>query len=147
VSLAIARHVFPGPGYEQCFAIRLAVFVEEQKIPFEEEIDSLDGEGEHFLALIGGVPAGTARLLLKENGTVGKVTRVAVLAKFRGQGICSALLRYIEAVSGIRRFMLDAQEQAMPFYASLGYVAEGTMFLDAGIPHRRMVKSLAATAA
>jgi predicted GNAT family N-acyltransferase len=40
--------------------------------------------------------------------------------------------------------MLDAQEQAMPFYASLGYVAEGEMFPEAGIPHRRMVKIVAA---
>ena len=146
MSLAIARHAFPGPGYEQCFAIRLAVFVAEQKIPFEEEINSLDSEGAHFLALLDDEPTGTARLLLKENGTVGKITRVAVLTKFRGQGIGAALLRHIEAVSGIKRFMLDAQEQAMPFYAGLGYAPEGEMFLDGGIPHRQMVKSLAATA-
>jgi ElaA protein len=143
VSLAITGHRFPGAGYEQCLAIRLAVFVQEQKIPFAEEIDQLDGEGMHFLALLDGQPAGTARLLFQENGTVGKITRVAVLAAYRGRGIGAALFRHIEAAAGVPRFVLDAQEQAMPFYAGLGYVAEGEMFLEAGIAHRRMKKEAA----
>ena len=140
MSLTIAGHRFPGAGYEQCVAIRMAVFVHEQKIPLEEELDQLDGEGTHFLALLDGQPAGTARLLFKENGTVGKITRVAVLAEYRGRGIGAALFRHIEATAGVRLFMLNAQEQALPFYAGLGYVAEGDMFMEAGIPHRCMKK-------
>ena len=65
-----------------CHAIRRAVFIEEQAVPEDLEIDDLDGEAIHLLAVTGGRAVGTARILLA--GETGKIGRVAVLADQRG---------------------------------------------------------------
>jgi predicted GNAT family N-acyltransferase len=134
---------------EAVFAIRMRVFVEEQGVPPEEELDALDEVATHFLVR----PAlaspsapesiiGTARLIDKGAGT-GKVGRVAVVSEHRGRGAGTALMRVLEQEArarGWERLVLDAQVTAIPFYARLGYVAVGEIFLDAGIEHRLMTK-------
>ena len=65
--------------------IRMEVFVGEQGVPVEIEMDSLDNEAIHVLAYEGGEPAGCGRLLLK--GNTAKIGRVAVRKKFRGAGM------------------------------------------------------------
>ena len=94
---------------------------------------------QHFLALWNCEAAGTARAIVKETRLV-KIGRVAVLAPYRKFGIGAALMRAVEAAFPGADFMLDAQLQAMKFYERLGYVAEGPVFDDAGIPHRLMLK-------
>jgi predicted GNAT family N-acyltransferase len=138
--LIIRQLAFTDPDFAACFALRLAVFVEEQKVPLEEERDEHDPTALHFLALAAGQPAGTARVLLKEEGRLAKVTRVAVLPGARGAGLGVALMRHIEAAVPAASFTLDAQLHALPFYERLGYKAEGPVFMEAGIPHRRMGK-------
>jgi predicted GNAT family N-acyltransferase len=137
---------------EAVFALRMRVFVEEQNVPPEEELDAYDVTATHFLARLSPPPPGdptgiigTARLVDKGNG-VGKVGRVAVSAEQRGKGVGNALMRLAEQVAleqGLSRLVLDAQIDAVPFYERLGYIAEGDIFLDAGIQHRFMSKSLA----
>ncbi len=121
--------------------IRFAVFVDEQKVPPELEPDEYDADARHFLALDAtGEAVGTARLVDKGAG-VGKIGRVAVLAARRGQGIGGALMRRILSdmrQSGYQSAFLDAQVYIIPFYEALGFVAEGPVFDDAGIDHRRM---------
>jgi len=129
------------------FALRMLVFVEEQLVPAEEELDAYDVTAIHFMVRLRTAPTGepphivaTARLVDKGNG-VGKVGRVAVMAENRRQGLGAALMRYIADYAGkmgIRRLELEAQCYAIPFYEKLGYVAEGEVFLDANIEHRRM---------
>ena len=128
---------------EACFSIRMAVFVGEQGVPPEEELDELDNAALHVLALWQGEPAGTARAVQKAPGLC-KIGRVAVQAQFRKFGIGRALMRGVEATSPGSAFMLDAQIQAIGFYETLGYVVEGPEFLDAGIPHRLMRKAASA---
>jgi predicted GNAT family N-acyltransferase len=129
---------FNSPDFAKCFDIRLAVFVEEQHVPIDEERDEYDETALHYLATLDGKPVGTARVLLKDS--TAKITRVAVLRKARGQGIGEALMRHIESALAVRRFALGAQLHALPFYERLGYVAEGEVFMEAGIPHRHMAK-------
>lgn len=125
---------------ESCFAIRMAVFVDEQNVPPEEELDELDATSQHVLALWNDMPAGTARCFEKSPG-VWKIGRVAVLAQYRQHKIGASLMRAAEsACAGAKEFILTAQCQALPFYERLGYVAEGPEFLEAGIPHRFMRK-------
>ncbi|MDE1905221.1 MAG: GNAT family N-acetyltransferase [Rhodospirillales bacterium] len=124
---------------EACFAIRLTVFVAEQGVPPEEELDELDDTALHVLALWNGTPAGTARAVEKAPG-LRKIGRVAVKAAFRKFGIGKALMQGIEAECPGSAFILDAQTHAIGFYERLGYAAEGEEFLDAGIPHRLMRK-------
>lgn len=116
--------------------IRRIVFIEEQHVPLEEEWDGRDGDSRHFLALQGGTPVGTARLLPDAH-----IGRVAVLAEARDSGIGAALMA--AAIETARReghtaVELAAQTHALSFYERLGFSAFGDEFLDAGIPHRNM---------
>ncbi len=123
--------------------IREEVFVAEQSVPQELERDEYDDTALHFLSLIDGEPVATARVILKDEGRTAKIGRVAVRKAHRGKGLGKELLDAIErdrALTGVHRFVLDAQIHALPFYESLGYVAEGPEFQDAGIRHRHMTK-------
>jgi predicted GNAT family N-acyltransferase len=117
-------------------AIRRRVFIEEQQVPEELEWDGEDACAQHWLALREGQPVGTVRLLVD-----GHIGRMAVLARERKQGLGSKLLRAaIDAAreQAMGEVYLHAQLQALGFYARHGFVAEGEMFMDAGITHRVM---------
>ncbi|MBX9633134.1 MAG: GNAT family N-acetyltransferase [Burkholderiales bacterium] len=117
-------------------SVRRAVFVVEQNVPEELEWDEADAVSQHALASSGGMPVGTARLL--PDGHIG---RIAVLRDWRGQGVGGALLTAMIDVAAKRGFatvLLNAQVQALDFYRRFGFVAEGEVFDDAGIPHRAM---------
>ncbi len=141
--IEIIRALPGSAALEACFKLRLAVFVDEQKVPEEEELDELDAIAVHVLATYGGAPAGTARAVEKAPG-IWKIGRVAVAASFRKYGIGKAVMRGIEAQLPAGMFVLDAQTHAISFYEKLGYVAEGPEFMDAGIPHRLMRKAASA---
>ena len=117
--------------------VRFAVFVEEQKVPAEIELDGFDPLSVHALAFDGeGRVLGTGRLL--PDGHIG---RMAVLRQARGAGVGSALLRALMQAArarGDREVALSAQAHAIPFYERFGFVAEGEEYDDAGIPHRWM---------
>jgi predicted GNAT family N-acyltransferase len=122
-------------------AIRHAVFVVEQRVPESLEWDDADATSLHALARsASGEAIGCARLL--PDGHIG---RVAVLVAWRRRGAGSALLRRLidEArARGHARVLLNAQVDAMPFYARYGFVARGDVFDEAGIAHRVMERAL-----
>ncbi|WP_035850240.1 GNAT family N-acetyltransferase [Kitasatospora azatica] len=133
--------------------VRRDVFVVEQEIPEELEYDELDATSTHLLAVAAdGSPVGTARLIgsaeaYRLTGVVGRVLlgRLAVVKAARGTGLGAALVRAVEAAGrelGAEECELHAQVQALGFYERLGYVAEGPVYDDAGIPHRTMVRAL-----
>lgn len=141
---------------DTCLALRRVVFIEEQAVPEEEEVDGRDGEATHFLAEWrvdesgyvddGWEPVGTARLRVVE-GADGqpwaKAERVAVLADYRGRGVGAALMAELEAEArrhGEVGVKLASQEDAVPFYEGLDYQRHGERFMDAGIPHYWMDK-------
>lgn len=133
---------------EICKKIRFDVFVEEQKVPAEEELDHYDVSPEaalHILARIDGEPAGTARLIEYEPDTA-KLQRIAVLKQYRGLGVGKRLVQELEQHAerlGYDYCILDGQCQAEPFYAALGYMTiSDEPFYDAGILHVRMKKSI-----
>lgn len=128
---------------ETVLAIRRTVFIEEQGVSVEDEVDGKDPQAIHLLATSNGNTVGTARLLM--SGKVGKIGRVAVLKEARGTGLGKALVLFaVEELSrrGATRAMLGAQTHAIGFYEALGFSAVGPEFLDAGIPHREMVREL-----
>ncbi len=125
------------------FEIRRVVFIEGQNVPEHEERDGRDDEALHFIAYLDQTPIGTARALV-ESGTA-KIGRVAVLEHFRRQGIGTALMHaFLDDLrqSGVAKAKLGSQTHAIGFYERLGFKAEGPEFLDAGIPHRTMVREL-----
>ncbi len=120
--------------------IRFAVFVEEQGVPREIELDALDKDCLHAVAFAGGQAVGTARLL--PDGHIG---RMAVLKAWRGRGIGRLLLeRLVEQARarGDRQVMLSAQAHALAFYRAHGFVEDGAEYLEAGIRHRAMRRRL-----
>jgi predicted GNAT family N-acyltransferase len=135
---------------DAAYAIRHAVFVEEQGIPAELEIDDYDPIAEHALAFVNGQCVATARIYLDEQDpSKAKIGRMAVLRGFRGQGIGTALLgEAIRAgmMQGATVFELHAQQTAAPFYAKLQFKPDGAIFDEVGIPHQRMRLVLSAPA-
>lgn len=122
-------------------AVRTRVFVEEQQVPPEEEWDGLDDDAVHLLAVdAGGAPVGTARLL-----PGGQIGRMAVLSELRGSGVGRALLdQAVEAARerGDQEVFLNAQIHALGFYEAGGFTAVGEEFMEAGIAHLRMERTL-----
>lgn len=125
---------------EACVALRRAVFIVEQGISEEDEIDDLDGVGIHILAQDDGERVGTARLLI--SGTTGKIGRICVLKSHRGTGLGAAIVNHsvdvLKARGDLERIALGAQEYAIGFYEKLGFKVCGPIYDDAGIPHREM---------
>ena len=123
-----------------CRALRRTVFIEEQGVSEADELDDLDGQAIHILALQDGVPVGSARLLTY--GDTGKVGRVCVLREARGTGLGAALMQAVvtqfRTMPGIECVKLGAQLHALAFYERLGFTPYGAVFLDAGIEHRDM---------
>lgn len=129
-------------NHERISNIRQTVFIEEQNVSADEEWDERDQleSTQHFLILKEEAAIGTARILAS-----GKIGRVAVLKAHRRQGIGKLLVRTAIHAALAKRYTniyLDAQLPAMDMYATLGFVAEGDIFLDAGIEHKRMVLQL-----
>lgn len=127
-----------------CQRLRRVVFIEEQGVSEEDEVDGLDPEAIHLLAFAGDEPVGTARLLVK--GSVGKIGRVCVLPMARGTGLGARLIRtaleVLQGQPGVSEAYLGSQSHATGFYEKLGFAVEGEEFLDAGIPHRHMRRAL-----
>ena len=138
----------------EAIEVRRAVFIEEQQVPEDEEIDGYDddpaapGMSErvvHVLGRLDGRPMATARLLLDHAGEpphgYPHIGRVAVLAELRGRRYGEQIMEALHEEArrrGHGGITLAAQEHARPFYERLGYIARGGLFLDAGIEHRWM---------
>ena len=129
---------------QQAYHVRKTVFVEEQKVPIEEEIDHLEEDSTHFIVTNeDNDPIGAGRFRVVDS--YGKVERICVIAEARTSGVGRALMEAIEQYAlsqEIEITKLNAQVQAIPFYESLGYAIISDEFLDAGIPHRTMKKRL-----
>ena len=130
--------------YAPCVALRRAVFIVEQGISEADEMDDLDDTSIHLLATVDGRPVGTARVLI--DGDIGKIGRICVLADQRGTGlgarIVYAAMDHLRAMPGLARAKLGSQDHAIGFYEKLGFVAYGSFYDDAGIPHRDMIRYL-----
>jgi predicted GNAT family N-acyltransferase len=117
--------------------IRFEVFVDEQKVPVEIELDDMDAVCLHAVAYdAAGMPIGTGRLL--PDGHIG---RMAVRKVARGSGVGGELLQALMAQAkarGDRKVVLSAQTQAAPFYQRHGFAIDGEEFFEAGIAHIQM---------
>jgi predicted GNAT family N-acyltransferase len=121
------------PQAKAILAIRFEVFVNEQCVPSELEVDGRDPDCIHALAFYEDKPVGTGRLL--PDGHIG---RVAVLKAYRNKGIGGTIMkRLIEEARkrGFEEALLSSQTAAIRFYERLGFVSEGEVYLEAGIDH------------
>jgi predicted GNAT family N-acyltransferase len=125
---------------ELIFGIRKTVFVVEQSVPEDIELDELDPDAQHVLAFIDGAPVGTGRITSQ-----GRIGRMAVVSEYRGHGVGREILLALVKIgrnNGIDRLCLSAQCHAIPFYERMGFVAQGDIYEEAGIAHRWMEQPL-----
>jgi len=135
----------------QLQSIREQVFIQEQDVPVELEWDGLDETARHVLAEVQ-CPAkqkdeklaiGTARIII--NNMQAHIGRMAVLSEWRYQGVGSRILQTCidECLKqGVKEVVLNAQVYALPFYQKAGFETSSEQFLDAGIPHKKMIRIL-----
>lgn len=136
-----------GSGGEDARTVRLAVFVDEQRVPEQIEMDEHDPEAFHVVAYDGsGTPCGTGRLYADSSSAgLGRIGRMAVTRHARGQGVGALIMEVLirEAKArGMVRAALSAQTHAIPFYSRFGFRVTGEEFIEAGIPHQNMEREL-----
>ena len=127
---------------EAALAVRIRVFVAEQSVPAEEELDDEDATATHAIAQHDGLVIGTGRLLTRGEG-ICQIGRMAVDHPWRRQGVGGQLLLFLELEArsqGMSQAMLHAQEYVKSFYAAHDYLECGEVFLEAGISHIEMRK-------
>lgn len=139
-------HVIQAKAEEQlrdAYAIRKKVFVEEQHVPIEIELDEHDANSSHFVLYDGDLPVGAGRFRIIDG--IGKVERICILPAYRGKGAGLKIMQKMEEFARslhIEELVLNSQTSAIPFYKKQGYVIVSEEFFDAGIPHRTMKKTI-----
>jgi predicted GNAT family N-acyltransferase len=125
---------------EKAFAIRMRVFVQEQRVPAGIELDRDDKRAIHFLAICAERAVGTARVVMRPGKA--KIGRMAVLKSWRRKSVGTKLLKRAVATarkSGAQEIYLHAQVPVIGFYERMGFRCVGRRFYEAGIPHRKMI--------
>ncbi|MBW4649986.1 MAG: GNAT family N-acetyltransferase [Kastovskya adunca ATA6-11-RM4] len=125
--------------------VRKTVFQQEQGVDPALEFDGQDEAAQHIVLYLDGQPVGTARLRYISDRLV-KIERVAVVADYRGRGLGRQIMETALCVlrsQPVSVVKIHAQLTVQPFYEKLGFVPQGEVFEEAGIPHIEMRKSLA----
>lgn len=125
------------------FYVRKKVFVEEQNVPIEIELDEYEDFAEHVVLYDDHQPVGAGRFRVISD--TGKLERICVLPQYRGKGAGNIILETLEklaAEKGLKKIKLNAQVQVENFYKKHGYQTVSDIFMDAGIPHVTMEKTL-----
>ncbi len=137
---ATVKRVTSDAELARAYAIRIRVFVKEQGVPRDIELDDDDPRAIHFLAMAGDRAVGTARVVLHHGAA--KIGRMAVLKSYRRRGVGAKLLSRALTVARrlkARRIYLHAQVAVSAFYQRMNFRAVGAIFDEAGIPHRKMI--------
>jgi predicted GNAT family N-acyltransferase len=133
-----------GAGLRDSCEVRRLVFVEEQGIPEGLVFDGLDNEALHVLVRDGGQVVAAVRARFIGDGQA-KLERMAVLPQFRHLGIGRGMVSFLGSeLAGrqVQELVLHAQSDAVEFYRSCGFEERGLPFVEAGIEHVRMGKSV-----
>lgn len=127
----------------EVFKIRIEVFVKEQGVPLKDELDEHEDSSDHVIAYYNNKPAGTGRLRIIDG--IAKLERICILPAIRKFGLGRMIINMLETIAkekGASRAKLHGQTHAENFYTKLGYKRESEMFMEDGIPHFLMEKSL-----
>ena len=128
---------------EGALGVRFRVFVGEQKVPMEEELDEVDATATHAIVIDRGEVVATGRVFFRDEDSAARIGRMAVDIEYRRQGIGGRLLKFLEdeaTAQGVTTYILNAQVYVKDFYAAHGYVERGEEFLEADIVHILMRK-------
>ncbi|MBD3109618.1 GNAT family N-acetyltransferase [Bacillus sp. AGMB 02131] len=140
------RRIATEEDLQTAFNIRIAVFVDEQGVPLEDELDEydqLDGHCHHILVHYDEKPVGTGRIRFVEG--VGKLERICILKPFRKFGLGKVIIEGLEDIAkelGVSEVKLHGQTHAEEFYRKYGYHTASEVFIEDGIPHVLMKKNI-----
>jgi predicted GNAT family N-acyltransferase len=126
---------------QEAYLIRKEVFIQEQGVPEEMELDEFDPASKHALAYMGALCVGTGRLVYLDNHHA-QIGRMSVLSAFRNRGIGKAILTRLIALAkaeGVLTLILHSQVSVIPFYEKFGFIAKGAVYDEAEISHRNMM--------
>jgi predicted GNAT family N-acyltransferase len=126
----------------KCNLIRYTVFVREQNVPKDLELDQRDPFCTQLILELNHNPIATGRIDLEKGGKIG---RLAVLQEFRNQGYGTIIINQLEAIAkekGLNSVWLNAQKISLDFYQKLGYQVTGDEFMEVNIIHLKMSKNL-----
>ena len=122
--------------------VRGIVFIEEQGVDWEGEIDEFEDESLHVLGEVDGQPVATGRLRALPDGWT-KLERIAVRPRWRGRGIAKGIVEFLlaeAAKQGAVRLKMHAQVYLEEFYIQFGFRREGEIFDECGIDHILMIR-------
>lgn len=142
--LIVSKEYGIGHLSELALAIRKTVFVNEQKVSLELELDDFDDATTHYIGFISDRATTTARVHIMDTGNW-HVQRVATLPEERGKGYSSVIMNAIiddAKEAGAPQIELSAQLERRSFYEKFGFKAVGDTFMDAGIEHIEMILPL-----
>lgn len=125
------------------YTVRAEVFIKEQQVPEEEEMDQFESASTHFVIYDDSLPIGAGRF--RNVDGYGKIERICVIKPYRKKGAGKKIMDTIEeeaAKQGFTKLKLNAQTHAEVFYKNLGYETISDIFMDAGIPHVTMIKNI-----
>ena len=133
---------------DESMNVRFDVFVDEQHVPPEIEVDEHDGPSDlrtvHALVRESGAPVAAGRFY-ERDATTAQIGRMAVVRAARGRGVGRLMLDALLAEArrrGYTRARLSAQTHATAFYERAGFTAFGDVYDDANIPHQDMEREL-----
>ncbi|MFC4559357.1 GNAT family N-acetyltransferase [Virgibacillus kekensis] len=128
---------------QDSYKVRTAVFVDEQNVPPEHELDEHDEGAIHLVGYENDTPVAASRVRFLND--YGKLERICVLKEHRGKHFGVEMIEKMEDViqrAGYSKAKLNAQDHAIAFYERLNYRPVSDVFMDAGIPHVTMIKEL-----
>ena len=131
---------------EGALGVRFRVFVSEQQVPMEEELDEIDASATHAIAIHNGQVIATGRVFYRDEDSAARIGRMAVDSDWRRHGIGGRLLKFLEQEAtkqGVTTYILNSQVYVKDFYAANGYEERGEEFLEADIVHILMRKQAA----
>lgn len=129
--------------FRKVIVVRGIVFIEEQGVPYDGEVDEYEESAVHVLGELAGEPVAAGRLRFLDDGQC-KLERIAVRPAWRGQGIAKAMVAFLmeEATRrGAENLKLHAQVHLEDFYKGFGFRRDGGIFDECGIDHVLMVRN------
>lgn len=139
---AVLRLAESGADILKVMVVRGIVFIEEQGVDWDGEIDAFEEESIHVLGEVDGEPVASGRLRMLPDGQA-KLERIAVRPRWRGRGIARQVVDFLLVEAhrrGADRFKLHAQVYLEKFYADFGFTREGDVFDECGIDHILMLR-------
>lgn len=126
---------------DECFALRLKVFADEQGFDPALDIDEVDDYATHIRLEMDGKIVATARIFNQNGDDI--IGRICIDLQYRKRGLGREIIEYAENImikNGVKRIVLGAQLHAAPFYEKCGYHRVGKIYLDEGKDHIKMIK-------